>query len=83
MNENPKIDNTEKNYGLSYAENLILEIQKPKYKPSMKNNIKNLSKNISNNYLLNFSSSDNYSLYKDPKVRIKTYLNLNRKYALY
>ena len=78
MNENPKIDNTEKNYGLSYAEHLII-----KYKPSMKNNIKNLSKNISNNYLLNFSSSDNYSLYKDPKVRIKTYLNLNRKYALY
>ena len=49
----------------------------------MKNNIKNLSKNISNNYLLNFSFFYNYSLYKDPKVRIKTYLNLNRKYALY
>ena len=43
----------------------------------MKNNIQNLSKNNSKN------ASDNIILYKDPKVRIKYYLYLFRKYALY
>ena len=70
-----RINNREMNYGFGYAERLILEIQKPLIPSSMKNNIQNLSKNNSKN------SSD--ILYKDPKVRIKHYLNLFRKYALY
>lgn len=83
MKENIKTDNIEPKYGLSYADHLILEIQKPKYKRSMKKNLQNLSKNIHKNYVLNFSSSNNNFMYKDPKVRIKTYLNLNRKYVHY
>ena len=70
-----RINNREMNYGFGYAERLILEIQKPLIPSSMKNNIQNLSKNNSKN------ASD--ILYKDPKVRIKHYLNLFRKYALY
>lgn len=72
-----RINNREMNYGFGYAERLILEIQKPLIPSSMKNNIQNLSKNNSKN------ASDNILLYKDPKVRIKHYLNLFRKYALY
>ena len=72
-----RANNVEINYGLDYAERLILEIQKPKFPSSMRNNIQNLSKNISKN------SFDNNILYKDPKVRIKSYLNLIRRYALY
>ena len=72
-----RINNREMNYGFGYAERLILEIQKPLIPSSMKNNIQNLSKNNSKN------ASDNIILYKDPKVRIKYYLYLFRKYALY
>ena len=72
-----RINNKEMTYGFGYAERLILEIQKPLMPSSMKNNIQILSKNNSKN------ASDNILLYKDPTVRIKSYLNLNRKYALY
>ena len=72
-----RANSIEINYGLGYAERLILEIQKPKFPSSMRNNIQNLSKNISKN------SFDSNILYKDPKVRIKSYLNLIRRYALY
>ena len=72
-----RANNVEINYGLDYAERLILEIQKPKIPSSKKNNIQNLSKN---NPKYSFDSN---SLYKDPKVRIKSYLNLNRIYAFY
>ena len=77
ISNSSRTNNIEINYGFGYAERLILEIQKPKYPSSMKNNIQNLAKNNSK------SSLDSNFLYKDPKVRIKSYINLNRKYALY
>lgn len=70
MDENSNIydlKSIEKNYGLTPADCLILEIQKPKFLPSMRHQnemiIKKNSKKILNTVLLN-----NNIRYKDPKV---------------
>jgi len=65
-----QIKSLEKNLGLTPADCLILEIQKPKKPSSYKYRIDNSTKNFSKRRIMHSSTLDVNMLYKDPKVRI-------------
>lgn len=69
----------EKNYGLTPADCLILEIQKPKIPPSYKFLNETQMKITSKKKVLSSPISSSNSQYKDPKVSIKSINISNRK----
>ena len=69
----------EKNYGLTPADCLILEIQKPKMPPSYKFLNETQMKITSKKKVLSSPISSSNSQYKDPKVSIKSINISNRK----
>ena len=69
----------EKNYGLTPADCLILEIQKPKIPPSYKFLNETQMKITSKKKVLSSPLSSSNSQYKDPKVSIKSINISNRK----
>lgn len=69
----------EKNYGLTPADCLILEIQKPKMPPSYKFLNETQMKITSKKKVLSSPLSSSNSQYKDPKVSIKSINISNRK----
>jgi hypothetical protein len=65
-----QIRTIKKNLGLTPADYLILEIQKPKKPTSIKYRIDKSVKNYSKKPLMYSATPDVYKLYKDPKVSI-------------